>query len=179
MTANQILKTQFEIIGRLISQTLDELSQEILFRQLEGQANSIGFSIWHLLRTWDDYEALIHSRTPIYERDGWTGEFGFDVSGRGIEGSGMGTGFTPADVALVRPEASTLLDYHRALSEFTHDYLEGVSETDLAREVLVPWWNFKPTVARVYIHVIGHSFLHLGEAQFVRGQAELKNSSGE
>jgi hypothetical protein len=40
--------------------------------------------------------------------------------------------------------------------------------------MVVPWWPPSPAVARVHIHILAHSHMHLGEAQYVRSLLDLK-----
>jgi hypothetical protein len=168
MNANQVLKVEFEIIGRQLTEVLKGLSWEQITYMPNGKANSVGFLAWHTLLTWDGYDSVIQDQEEIYQSGGWQEKFGFDVSGRGVEGSGMGTGFTPEDVALVRPRIETLLEYHKVVSKRTLDYLKKATEKDLGREVTIPWWPNPVPAARVLIHVIGHSFIHIGEAWATR-----------
>jgi uncharacterized damage-inducible protein DinB len=132
-------------------------------------ANTIGFILWHILRTWDGYLALILEKGEIYEEGEWQERFGFDTRGRGVEGSGMGTGFKPEDVAVVTPEVEVLNEYLKVLLKETISYLKNNDEASLGREMTVPWWGFPTPVARVFSHIIGHSYFHLGEAQYIRG----------
>jgi uncharacterized damage-inducible protein DinB len=164
MDANQVLKTEFEMIGRQLREVLKDLSPEQILHMPGGNNNSIGFLAWHILLAWDEYDTLIQKQDDLYRKDGWPEKFGFDVSGRGIEGSGMGTGFTPEDVALVRPQVETLLAYHAAVSRRTLDYIKNASQDELATQMVIPWWPNPVPVARVLIHIIGHSLIHIGEA---------------
>ncbi|MBE0410563.1 MAG: DinB family protein [Anaerolineales bacterium] len=168
MNANQVLRVEFEIIGRQLAEVLKGLSWEQITYMPNGKANSVGFLAWHTLLTWDGYDSLVQDQEEIYQAGGWQEKFGFDVSGRGVEGSGMGTGFSAEDVALVRPRAKTLRDYHDAVAQRTLSYLENASAAELAREMVVPWWPNAVPTARVLIHIIGHSFIHIGEAWATR-----------
>jgi uncharacterized damage-inducible protein DinB len=168
MDAKQVLKVEFEIVGRQLKEVIKDLSQEQIAYMPEGKANSIGFLAWHTLLTWDGYDSLIQEQEEIYQSGGWQEKFGFDVSGRGVEGSGMGTGFTFEDVAQVRPRTETLLEYHKVVSKRTLDYLKKATEEHLGREVTIPWWPKPVPAARVLIHIIGHSLIHIGEAWATR-----------
>jgi uncharacterized damage-inducible protein DinB len=169
MNGSDLLITEFEIIQRQLPATLEGLSSDQLHWRPARGANSIGFLLWHVLRTWDGYLAIIRNTEEIYARDAWAEKFGFDTSGRGIEGSGMGTGFTPDDVDFVLAQTEPLLGYLQSLLEETLDDLRSATADDLSREVLIPWWPSPAAAARVYVHIIAHSYFHLGEAQYIRG----------
>ena len=106
MNSAALLKIQFERIEREFKGVLKDLTLEQLHWQPDLEANSIGFLLWHLLYTWDEYAALIENREELYEKEGWPQRFGYETKGRGVEGSGMGTGFSPEDVAIVLPQPS-------------------------------------------------------------------------
>ena len=171
MNSAALLKIQFERIEREFKLVLKYLSLEQIHWQPAPEANSLGFLLWHLLYTWDEYAALIENREELYEKEGWPQRFGYETKGRGVEGSGMGTGFSPEDVAIVRPQPEPLLDYLQALSRGTKAYLKTATDESLSVEVIVPWWPQPATAGRVLAHIIAHSYLHLGEAQYVRGLA--------
>lgn len=171
MNSSALLNTEFEIIERQFKGVLKGLSLDQICWQPEPEANSVGFLLWHLLYTWDDYEGLIENRESLYEKEGWAGRFGFETKGRGVEGSGMGTGFKPEDVAIVRPQLEPLIGYLKSLLMVTKTYLKTATDDSLDGEVIVPWWPKPATAGRVLIHIVAHSNFHLGEAQYVRGLA--------
>jgi hypothetical protein len=172
MNTSQLLQSQFETIKRQLPAVMEDLTREQLCWRPSPQVNSIGFLVWHILRTWDGYNALLYNQEEIYEEEGWAQRFGFDTTGRGVEGSGMGTGFTPDDVAIIDPKPELLLEYMDVLFKQTRTYLSGASEESLAEPFRVPWWPNEVPVARVNSHIIGHSYFHLGEAQYARGLME-------
>jgi uncharacterized damage-inducible protein DinB len=167
-----VLQTQFDIVERQFKAVLKGLTLGQILWLPDPDGNSIGFLLWHLLYTWDEYMSLVEKREIIYIQDGWSERFEFETQGLGAGGSGMGTGFTPEDVAIVRPRPEALLDYLRWLSKEMQDYLKKATEESLEADVIVPWWKPKTASAgRVLIHIIAHSNFHIGEAQYVRGLA--------
>jgi hypothetical protein len=173
MNANSLLITQYEILQRQFHLTLKDLTLEQIHWQPAADANSIGFLLWHTLRAWDSYFSLIENKAELYKHGGWPERFGFDTRGRGVEGSDMGTGFTAEDVRIVRPRPEALLEYLEALFQATMRHLKSASAESLSQTMVVPWWPAPPTVARVHTHILAHSYMHLGEAQYVRGLLDL------
>jgi uncharacterized damage-inducible protein DinB len=169
MNTASLLTTQYGILQRQFTGTLKDLTLEQLQWQPVPEANSIGFLLWHILRTWDSYASLINNQDELYESDGWRERFGLDTRGRGVEGSDTGTEFAPEDVRIVKPQPETLLDYLRALSEQAERSLADANDENLSQEMIVPWWPEPPTIARVHTHILAHSYIHLGEAQYLRG----------
>ncbi|HEX9615902.1 MAG TPA: DinB family protein, partial [Anaerolineales bacterium] len=62
MNSAALLKIQFERIEREFKLVLKYLSLEQIHWQPAPEANSLGFLLWHLLYTWDEYAALIENR---------------------------------------------------------------------------------------------------------------------
>ncbi len=170
MTPAALLQMQMQTVRNQFARTVQDLSAEQLSWQPNTHTNSIGFTLWHVLRTWDDYWPAMGAGDEMYEQEGWPQRFGFETKGRGVGGSGMGTGFTPEDVAVVKPPPDVLSAYLEALWTRTQFYLGTATDDSLAREFKIPWWpNVIATPARVLSHIIAHSLLHLGEAQYLKG----------
>ncbi len=169
MNAAEVLQLQYQMVNQQFVLALQELSAGQLAWRPDPNTNSIGFSLWHVLRTWDAYFATMNGRADMYDEQ-WVKRFGFDVRGRGIGGSGMGTGFTPDDVALVRPQPEALSAYLDALSAQMQAFLQAANDEALGRAVTIPWWPQPVSVARVCAHVIMHSLLHTGEARYLKGK---------
>ncbi|MBI1802399.1 MAG: DinB family protein [Chloroflexi bacterium] len=158
-------------MGRMrseVARALNGLSAEQLRWRPHAGANSIAFLVWHALRAWDEYHFYMGAGEQLYEPQGWPQRLGFDVGGRGTDGSGMGTGFTAEDVALVQPQAGALEEYLDALWGRAQEHLSTASDETLTREVRIPWWSSPTTQAGVLTHVMFHTLKHLGEAQYAR-----------
>ncbi len=151
-----------------MKRVLQGLDAEQLNYRPNDAAHGIGFAIWHALRTWDAYYARITERQSIYEKGNWAERFGFDVHGRGV--SDVGTGFTAQDIAAMQLKIEPLNGFLGSLWAHTRDDLNMLSDQVLLRSVTVPWWN-PPTVtfARMLSHIVAHTYLHIGEADYIRG----------
>lgn len=173
MQAAELFMAQFQFIQRFFNNALEGMTAEELCWRPAAEANSAGFLFWHLLRTWDSYLSLVDGQEEVYRKGGWERRFGFETSGRGI--AEVGTGFTAEDVDIVRPSADLLAGYLEALVERTNHYLVGASAEALDRAVTVPWWPKPSTAAGVTAHIVQHSIIHLGGAEYVKG---MKMESG-
>ncbi len=73
--------------------------------------NPVGWNYWHALRVWDlDLNWLIKGQKP--DEDAWhRGEFtarsGYDPDGIGLRGSGIGLGYSDAEVDALASSAPT------------------------------------------------------------------------
>src|SRR5574341_583002 len=109
MKANELLLTQFQRVCDEFAQAAKDLDTKQMNWQPMPGVNTIGFLLWHVLRTWDSYYAHIHRVVELYDQDHWAQRFGFDTKGKGVVGKdkeGMGTGFTAEDVAVVKPQSA-------------------------------------------------------------------------
>ena len=149
MNPADIYSDFFQRVQRHFGVALKDLSAEDLTWCPSEGANSVGFLLWHLLRTWDGYLCLIDGNAETYEADNWAEKFGFDTSGRGVEGTGMGTGFNGEDVAIVRPRAAQLNGFLEALLGRTRHYISAASPADFDWEVVVPWWPAPSTAGGI------------------------------
>ena len=169
MNTSVLIRYQYETMQRHFMATLKDLNLNQMTWLPDANANPIGFLLWHVLRTWDNYYSLLFNGPELYEKDQWPQKFGFDVSGRGIDGDAMGTGFTAEDVAVVTPQPDVLIAYFDALLDLLNRYIKTATEEDLGQEFIVPWWPDPTTVAGVISHVLTHGMEHIGQAQYVRG----------
>ena len=169
MNAIELFSFQFHRVQDYYLVTLKDIEPETMKWQPLKNANSVGFLLWHILRTWDSYLQFVDGSEQLYDQNNLSQKFGFATEGKGVGGSGVGTGFTPEEAADVIPQPAPLNEYLTALAQRTRSYLSQASEKDLGREVQVPWWPAPSTVSGVLTHILAHSFMHLGEAQYIKG----------
>jgi len=153
-----------------IARVLRGLNDEQVVYRPSANAHSIGFSIWHALRAWDSYYALIIRTESLYEKENWAQRFGFDMRGKGVGGAGVGTGFTPEDIAEMKLNVDVLKEFLERTWDITRNTLGKTGDDGLMRDVVVSWWNpSTTTIARVLSHIVAHTYVHIGEAEYIRG----------
>ncbi len=130
----------------------------------DSAANSIAWLVWHAARVQDDHVAHLAGRGQAWIDDGFEARLGFDLDPHDI-----GYGHTSDQVAAVQPDdPQVLLDYLRAVTDRTYDYLARLDATELDRIVDRNW--DPPVVAGVRIvSVIDDCMQHAGQAAYVRG----------
>jgi hypothetical protein len=174
MNTAEVLRVQFQALHTQFARTVREVSVEDLDWRPRLGVNSIGFLLWHALRTWDAYLCFVDGAEELYAAGNWPERFGFDATGRGI--ADVGTGFTADDVAVVKARPGPLADYLESLQQRTIDSLARATDDDLSRAVQISWWPQGPsTAAAVLAHIQAHTYIHLGEAYCVRGLASDKH----
>ncbi len=169
MNTSELLNIQFQTLHRHFTFTLKDLRPDQLTWRPANDANSISFLLWHVLRAWDSYYAMLFNGQEIYEAAGWPQKFGFDVSDKGFDGISIGTAFSPEDVALVKADSDVLVGYLDALFDHLQHFLQSATDEELGRPFIVPWWPNPSTVAGVLSHIMTHGMEHIGQAQYVLG----------
>jgi hypothetical protein len=152
-----------------VTDLTDDLTEEIATYRPDPGANSVAWLIWHLSRIQDDHVADLAQVEQAWAE--WRARFGLPF-GKWATGYGQG----PDEVAVVRVSGDLLADYHRAVHELTLRYLEGITSEELDRIVDTRW--DPPVTAGVrLVSVIGDTMQHLGQAAYVRGLAQRRDSA--
>ena len=126
-----------DLVTRLRRSTLSRLkraSPEALYWQPDGEANSIGVTIWHYTRWFDLFGTAVLVGGDIADqhwfRDGWRERTGYDPRGIGYGGYGLITGYTVAEMqAVPHLSAADLGTYHGAAMDAT---LAALAKDDAA-----------------------------------------------
>jgi hypothetical protein len=167
--AKQILIDAFGRVRDLVTDLTDSLTDDIATYRPDPGANSVSWLIWHLTRIQDDHVADLAQVEQAWVE--WRERFGLPF-GRWATGYGQG----PQDVAAVRVSGDLLADYHLAVHDLTLRYVEGVTAEELDR-IVDTRWDPPVTAAVRLVSVIGDTMQHLGQASYVRGLAQRRDSA--
>jgi hypothetical protein len=160
---NGILLDAFGRVRDLVYSTVEGLGAEELNYRVDDRANTIAWLVWHLTRIEDDHLAHAANAGQVWIDDGWAERF--DLSLRRHD---TGYGHAPDDVAAVRASADLLVGYHDAVYARTVDYVERLTDDDLAR-VIDERWDPPVTLAVRLVSVLGDAFQHIGQAAYIKG----------
>jgi len=162
-TANDLLIDGFERVRESVHDVVEGLDEEQLAFRPDGEANPVGWLVWHLARVQDDHVADAAGSEQIWTSGGWVERFRlpFDV---GATGYGQSTD----EVAEVRVTAEMLTGYHDAVHGATVDYLATLADADYER-VVDERWDPPVTLAVRLISVLNDTTQHVGQAAYVRG----------
>jgi hypothetical protein len=69
------------------------------------------------------------------------------------------------------------LDYLRAVTDRTKQYLASLAPAELDRELDESWQQPRPTVAVRIVSILADCHQHAGEASYIRGLLEAKAKS--
>jgi uncharacterized damage-inducible protein DinB len=164
METSELLADAFERVRETAAAALDGLSDDQLTFRPSGDANSIAWLIWHLVRVQDDHVAEVAGTEQIWTAAGWHERLGFP-----FEADATGYGHSPDEVAAVQGcSARDLVGYLDAVHEQTVSFVRGLGPEDLDR-VVDRRWDPPVTLGVRLVSVISDDLQHAGQAAYVRG----------
>lgn len=169
MTSADLLVDAFGRVKESVHATVGGLGAAALEYRPDAEANSIAWLVWHLTRVQDDHVSDVAGNEQIWTSGGWAERFRLP-----LEVHDTGYGHTPEQVASVKVDAETLLGYYDAVHAQTEDFVQAVTEEELAR-IVDENWDPPVTLAVRLISVIDDDLEHAGQAAYLRGLYERKD----
>jgi uncharacterized damage-inducible protein DinB len=164
MNSTELLADAFGRIKEVVHDAVDGLGPDELAHQVDPEANTVGWLIWHLTRVQDDHVAEVAGTEQAWTAQGWDARFDLP-----FPAGATGYGDSPEEVAAVRVKSADLLTgYHDAVYENTVRYLRGLADDDLDR-VVDKRWNPPVTLGVRLVSVVSDDLQHAGQAAFLRG----------
>ena len=145
----------------LLLKTLDGLTPDDLAWKPREECNSIGFLLWHMLRTEDIMiQRFAQRKQEIYEAEGWSAKLGTPPGETGYNYSlEQMTKFTV-------PKLEDLLAYGKSVSEHTLIYLRSLTAEKFDEKVRP---NRTETIGEIFGTVVAHLNQHVGQISYLRG----------
>jgi hypothetical protein len=167
MSATTYMLQSLDFLHRSFRQAGDGLTAEQLNFVPEGESHSIAWVMWHGARIEDlIVQQVIQGNTPIWERDDWAARLG-------LPAQGFGTGQTTEEARTIRiADVADFAGYADAVATATHDYLNGLSDADLEREVKLGQ-RVESVGQCITLHLVTHLNGHRGEVNLLRGMMGL------
>ena len=161
--ANDLLIDGFGRVRETVHEVVAGLEEDGLAYRPDGEANSIGWLVWHLTRIQDDHVAHVAESAQLWTVGGWVERFRlpYDVDATGY-------GQSSDDVGLLKVTADMLTGYHDAVHRAAVDYLATLADEDYAR-VVDERWDPPVTLAVRLVSVLDDATQHAGQAAYVRG----------
>lgn len=174
MTEAEIYAEQVRALSNYLDTQLGDVPDELLNRRPGPSLNTVGWNYWHLLRVWDlDVNWLCQHQNPTedaWHRGGFNAKSDYIPDGKGRNGSGIGVGYTDAEVDELQVSMAVLREYHQQLLDETLAYLNGVSDTELRQAFPSPMRPDSTTTAAERLqHLVAHSYNHAGELRYAKG----------
>jgi hypothetical protein len=165
MTYEQFILDIYVRLFQEFELVLKGLTSEELNYQPNPHSNSIGWLVWHTIRSQDRLNADLFGEEQLWIREKWYIKFN-----RKADPKDTGNGHSTSQVAEFRaPEVQIYLDYYQAVFERTKLYITTrLSSSDLQREVTSPTLGTTVTVESRLLGTI-NNFQHVGQAGYVKG----------
>ena len=165
MDVMQLVAETLQEIDRDLESALDGLSMEEVEWRPSDEANSIGFSLWHLIRAEDHWLSGFAQGIPdLFERNGWHQRW------NQVE-AGTGWGYGKEELAaFVTPPMDELWQYGREVRTQTLEYMAGLRSDELSNTS--PWatpFQQGYTIGRMFGHLLCELSQHLGHIRYLRG----------
>lgn len=164
MSEEQTLREAFERLPVLVRSVVRGLTAEQLGWRVTETANSIGWLVWHSARIQDGHIAELLDAEQLWVDGEWARDIGLEP-----DPDDTGYGYTPADVAKVRPRnEKVLVDYFDAVSDRTIAFIEALTTKNLDT-IIDRNWDPPVTMRARLVSVLADDLQHLGQAAYVRG----------
>jgi uncharacterized damage-inducible protein DinB len=166
MKWQQLLIDIYKKLSREFKVVLDGLNLDDLHERPAPDANTIGWLLWHTVRSLDRTIGDVMYGEQLWIKDNWYKKFG-----KNPDSNETGVGHSFEEVGKFKvPDIQTLVDYHQAVIRVTLRYLNALTEDELDREFEA---SYNPgTTAPVHRRILGNindCFQHVGQAAYVRG----------
>ncbi len=128
-----------------------------------GVTNSIGWDVWHVVRTIDNIVHFVFERQqPVWLRDSFDQRWN-------LPKVDQGTGQDPDDAYSMRfPEPAEFMSYTAAVREAVVPTIAAMSDAYLAEVQVFRPWGLIPRMEAILHGLIGHGNGHLGRASYAR-----------
>jgi len=153
-------------VARLLAdgrRSVEDLTLDELNRQPSDRVHSIGWDIWHAVRTIDNVIFFVFDRErPIWLRDGYDERFG-------LPRVSQGTGMSDEEARALRfPEPDAFCAYIDAVREEASAKLRAMTVEELAAVTVLNPYGERSKAAHVLHVLIAHGNGHLGRVSFAR-----------
>jgi hypothetical protein len=166
MKWQQIVLDSFQRQGQELEKVVEGLEEDDLNRQPAPECNSIGWLVWHAVRSLDRNLSPLMGEEQLWIKDKWHARFG-----REPDPGETGFGHTAGQAKSFKsPGTKVITDYHQAIFGRFIAYVNNkLNDQDLAREVYIPTLKVTRTVEQIIVAELWHTMHHVGQAGYVRG----------
>jgi hypothetical protein len=161
-----LLVDGFDRIRDIVRGVTSGASPDVLAYRPDGEANSVGWLVWHLTRVQDNHIAELVGEDEVWAAEGWVDRFALPFD-RDATGYGQDAG----EVADVQVDAGLLSSYHEAVHQRSIRYLRGLRDADFDA-IVDRGWDPPVTLAVRLVSILADDLQHAGQASYVRGLAD-------
>ena len=162
MTLNEFIIDALDKENGFLLDALDGLTPEEAAWQPSPDANSIGWTLWHMVRVEDMWiQFFAQFQTELWESDGWHEKFGLPTRDNGF-------GHTAEQVNnFPRLDLVEFLRYRAAVREATLTYLNTLTPEDM--ETVPRERRPEMSLGAMFRQIIGEMYQHVGHIAYLRG----------
>lgn len=163
MDTKQLVAEALNELDGDLRRALDGLTSEELSWAPEKWANSIGFTLWHVIRAEDLWVHQYGKGVPqIHESQGWAARWG-------IPPLDHGAGYDEDQLAAFpTPPVSELEQYYEAVRRATLSFLDGLTPDNLGEPLAVPHRQGYSN-GQMFRHLLCEIGEHVGHMRYLRG----------
>src|SRR5215207_8806052 len=167
VSATTYMLQSLDFLHRAFRQAGDGLTPEQLNFVPDGESHSIAWVMWHAARVEDlIVQQMIQAQPAIWDAGDWAARLG-------LPAKGFGTGQTTEQAKAIQiTDVAAFGGYADAVAEATRDYVSGLSDADLDREVQVGQ-RTESVGQCITLHLVTHLNGHRGEVNLLRGMMGL------
>jgi hypothetical protein len=168
-TPNAQLALLVERLLETAQKAVEGLTVEQLCAAPQGKTNSIGWDVWHVVRTADNVIHFVFDRAqPVWLQGGFHEKWGLPK----VE---QGTGMPEADAyALHFPEPAEFNRYTKAVAESVVPRIRGMSLEYLSEITTLRPWGDVPRMEAIGQVLVAHGNGHLGRVSMARSLLGLE-----
>ncbi|MBI2983853.1 MAG: DinB family protein [Chloroflexi bacterium] len=176
--AIELARHRAKLVHQQILKAVDGLTDDQLAWRPVPRAHSLGWTLWHLARGADAFQASVphpEPRPQIWQTEGLADKWSFAEALMGT--NGLGTGVDD-DVAatLQPPPKGALVDYAKKTFGALDAIVDHLDEDLWCREHISMFFDGPATVGRSVIAAISHDSRHLGEMEYIKGLMGLRGT---
>jgi hypothetical protein len=167
MKWQEMVLKAFQTQGEELAKAVQGLTVEELNTQPMPDCNSIGWLVWHVIRSVDRNMSEIMGEEQLWIKDKWYAKFGREPD---PNETGVGHTFEQAK-NFKSPAADVIVAYHRAILNKVENYINyRLDENELGREYISPTFKQSALVGNRITGQFFHGNHHIGQADYARGQ---------
>ncbi len=176
--ALELAQHRAKLIHQQILKVVDGLTDDQLAWRPVPRAHSLGWTLWHVARTADAFQASVPDPDPkeqIWQREDLANKWSLAEALMGT--NGLGTGVDD-DVAatLSPPPKGGLLDYAKTAFGALDAIVDKLDEAVWCKEHNSTFFDGPATIGRSVIAAISHDSRHLGEMEYIKGLMGMKGT---
>jgi uncharacterized damage-inducible protein DinB len=135
------------------------------------KAHSVGYTLWHLARTEDNFQNDVNGRGTVWTNGGFAAKWGYPEKGVGVGWE------DERAAALAMPGKERLLEYVRATFAAADEAADKLDEGLLNEKRHSSFLDADAILGEVLLGSVTHGNRHLGEMEYIKGLQGMKGSA--